>query len=128
MPDQADTRRTVLITGCSQHGLGHALAIAFHHAGLKVFATARNPDKMVGLKELGIKCLKLDVCDEEGIRACVEEVRSLTRADGNEEGRLNCLVNNAGGGEFFIFVFITLLAASVLFSMLVSGGKAKRVS
>ena len=112
MPYQGDSRRTVLITGCSSHGLGHALAIAFQHAGLRVFATARNPEKMAGLKELGIECLELDVCNEESIGACFEEVTRLTRWDGEEEGRLDCLVNNAGGG--------TSLSVSFPFSLLLA--------
>jgi 1-acylglycerone phosphate reductase len=90
-------RRTVLITGCSAHGLGHALAIAFHNAGLRVFATARTPEKMDGLRELGIECLQLDVLDEGSIERCVEDMRRLTGQDG-DGGRLDCLVNNAGGG------------------------------
>lgn len=53
---------------------------------------------MSGLADLGIECLTLDVCDEQSIRDCVEEVRRLTRREGEEEGRLDCLVNNAGGG------------------------------
>ena len=101
MAEQLDARRSVLITGCSLHGLGHALAIAFHNVGLRVFATARDPEKMTGLAERGIECLKLDVCDEESISACVEKVRRRTwrEDDGTEEGRLDCLVNNAGGGK-----------------------------
>ena len=108
-PPAIDARSTVLITGCSARGLGHALAIAFHNAGLRVFATARNPAKMSGLMDLGIECLQLDVLDEDSIRRCVEDVRRLTGRQGEEEGRLDCLVNNAGGGEsciFFTLVFV----------------------
>ena len=42
--------RSVLITGCSDGGLGAALAIAFQKAGLLVYATARNPAKMNEVK------------------------------------------------------------------------------
>lgn len=95
-------QRTVLITGCSQSGLGHALAVAFRSARFRVFATARNPNRMSGLEELGIECLKLDVCDETSIQDCVARVRELTTKPGEVEGRLDCLVNNAGGGTFHL--------------------------
>jgi NAD(P)-dependent dehydrogenase (short-subunit alcohol dehydrogenase family) len=97
----------VLITGCSQHGLGHALAVAFQKAGFRVFATARDVGRMAGLADLeGVECLELDVCDEESIRKCVAKVEALTKKgeggeEGNEEGSLDCLVNNAGGGMIF---------------------------
>lgn len=103
----APQQRSVLITGCSRNGLGYALAVAFHYAGLRVLATARDPARMVGLKDLGIECLRLDVCNEESIRDCVAQVRQLTKRSGDVEGSLDCLVNNAGGGmsRFFHCLF-----------------------
>ena len=83
-------RKTVLITGCSDGGLGAALAITYHEAGYRVFATARNPSKMAALKGMGIETLTLDVVSEESIAACVSSVSKLTG------DTLNVLVNNAG--------------------------------
>ncbi|KAG4431230.1 hypothetical protein IFR05_013289 [Cadophora sp. M221] len=83
-------QKTVLITGCSDGGLGAALSVAYHKAGHRVFATARNPLKMVSLKALGIETLTLDVLSDESILACVSSVTKLTR------GTLDVLVNNAG--------------------------------
>ena len=58
--------RTVLITGCSDGGLGAALAIAFHkHRWYRVFATARNTEKMAHLQSLGIDTLELDVTSHQ---------------------------------------------------------------
>ena len=51
----ANSKRTVLITGCSEGGMGAALAVAFHKAGLHVYATARELSKMAGLASLGIE-------------------------------------------------------------------------
>ncbi|KAK7900357.1 NADPH-dependent 1-acyl dihydroxyacetone phosphate reductase [Exophiala xenobiotica] len=84
--------RTILITGCSDGGLGAALAAQFHQHGDRVLATARNPAKMESLKKLGIETLTLDVLSDDSIRACVKEVSALTG------GSLDMLVNNAGAG------------------------------
>jgi len=82
----ANVRRTVLITGCSDGGLGAALAIAFHEAGFHVYATARNPSKMKKMAAVGIETLTLDVLSDSSIAACLSKV-----------SRLDILVNNAGG-------------------------------
>ncbi|KAJ5512130.1 Short-chain dehydrogenase/reductase SDR [Penicillium fimorum] len=79
--------RKVLITGCSDGGLGAALAIAFHEAGLEVYATARDPSKMSEMTSQGIKTLRLDVQSESSIAECLSNVPEL-----------DILVNNAGGG------------------------------
>lgn len=85
--------RTVLITGCSEGGMGAALAIAFHkHRWCRVLATARNTEKMTNLKSLGIETFELDVISTESITACVKKVSALTG------GTLEVLVNNAGAG------------------------------
>ena len=79
------TKKTVLITGCSEGGMGAALAVAFQEAGLRVYATARDPSKMASLERAGIETLTLDVMSAESIAACVAKVLSL-----------DILVNNAG--------------------------------
>ena len=66
--------KSILITGCSDGGLGASLARAFNAAGLRVIATARNTSKMSSLSKLGIETLSLDVCSEMSIAACVSEV------------------------------------------------------
>jgi len=65
------------ITGCSDGGLGAALAVAFHEAGLHVYATARNPSKMSQLKHLGIETLTLDVLSDSSIAECVAQIPHL---------------------------------------------------
>jgi 1-acylglycerone phosphate reductase len=85
--------KTVLITGCSEGGIGDALAKEFHRKGLRVFATARNLSKVEHLKELGLEILPLDVIDDASIKQAVESVKSLTG------GTLDYLVNNSGSGR-----------------------------
>ncbi|KIY03315.1 uncharacterized protein Z520_00005 [Fonsecaea multimorphosa CBS 102226] len=84
--------RTVLITGCSDGGLGAALAVAFHKHGDHVIATARNPAKMASLKAMGIDTLQLDVLSEDSIKAAVQATSKMTN------NSLDILVNNAGKG------------------------------
>lgn len=78
-------QRTVLITGCSDGGLGAALAIALHEAGLHVYATARNPSRLSQVQSHGIETFTLDVLSAESIAAAVAKVPTL-----------DILVNNAG--------------------------------
>ena len=87
--------KTVLITGCSDGGLGAGLVVAFHRRGHRIFATARNPDKMTALHNLGIDTLTLDVLSEASIKSCVEQVAAFTAPT---SGGLDMLINNAGGG------------------------------
>ncbi|TCD63560.1 hypothetical protein EIP91_005231 [Steccherinum ochraceum] len=83
-------QKTVLITGCSDGGIGHALAEEFHARGLKVFATARNVKTMEKLKEKGIETLPLDVTDTNSIQCLKAQISETTG------GTLDILVNNAG--------------------------------
>ncbi|MCJ1323619.1 hypothetical protein MMC10_000280 [Thelotrema lepadinum] len=99
-------KRTVLVTGCSDGGLGAALAVAFHKAGLHVYATARNPGKMAELSAQGIETLTLDVLSESSIAACAKQVSSL-----------DILVNNAGGGYSMPFSDSSIPEAKKLFDL-----------
>ncbi|KAK6434457.1 hypothetical protein LTR95_009358 [Oleoguttula sp. CCFEE 5521] len=79
------TKRTVLITGCSDGGMGSELAKHFHQAGLHVYATARDLFKMADMTSLGIETLTLDITSDASINACVAKIPQL-----------DILVNNAG--------------------------------
>ncbi|TGO29450.1 hypothetical protein BPAE_0015g00960 [Botrytis paeoniae] len=84
--------KTVLITGCSEGGIGDALAKSFHRQGLRVFATARNLAKIEHLKKLGLDTLSLDVTDSASIKEAVDAIALKTG------GKLDFLVNNSGAG------------------------------
>ncbi|KAK0624086.1 hypothetical protein B0T14DRAFT_192947 [Immersiella caudata] len=89
----ASPKRTILITGCSDGGLGAGLALAFHKAGSwRVFASARNLSKLKEVTSAGIETLQLDTLSDESIAAAVATVSSLTG------GVLDVLLNNAGTG------------------------------
>jgi NAD(P)-dependent dehydrogenase (short-subunit alcohol dehydrogenase family) len=80
--------KAVLITGCSS-GIGWATAKRLSEVGWRVYATARNVEKITPLEESGCRLLPLDVTDEDSMRRTVEEVEW-------EEGAVGVLVNNAG--------------------------------
>ncbi|KAL2177747.1 uncharacterized protein P884DRAFT_199757 [Thermothelomyces heterothallicus CBS 202.75] len=83
-------QKTVLITGCTPGGIGHALCLEFHAKGVHVIATARNPAVLSEMAAMGMTTLTLDVTKEDSIKACHDEVSKLTG------GKLDILVNNAG--------------------------------
>jgi 1-acylglycerone phosphate reductase len=86
-------QKTVLITGCSEGGIGDALAKSFHKKGFRVFASARNTAKVLHLKDMGLDIIQLDVTDEESIKQAASIVKAATG------GYLDFLVNNSGAGS-----------------------------
>ena len=80
--------KAVLITGCSS-GIGNATAEHLAGDGWKVYATARRPETIDGLKNAGCETLALDVTDENSMQAAVNAVAEA-------EGGVGVLVNNAG--------------------------------
>ncbi|KAK8855214.1 hypothetical protein PGQ11_011126 [Apiospora arundinis] len=96
-----ERKTTVLLTGCSEGGIGFALAQEYHRRGCRVIATARNPAKMQALLTKqqgdrgteGLSLVQLDVVDPASIQEAVRAVTDLTK-----DSSLDILVNNAGGG------------------------------
>lgn len=83
--------KSVLITGCSDGGIGSALAISFQARRFKVFATTRSTEKMRCLEPIEKKfLLPLEVTSPSSIASAVDTVKSANN------GRLDYLVNNAG--------------------------------
>jgi NAD(P)-dependent dehydrogenase (short-subunit alcohol dehydrogenase family) len=77
----------VLVTGCSEGGIGRAVARAFAAARCAVVATALSLASMRGLE--GCLLLELDVQSDDSVRAAVADAI-------REHGRVDVLVNNAG--------------------------------
>ncbi len=86
------TGRVVVITGCST-GIGRALAVDLHSRGARVVATARKLEALDALAAKGMAVAAMDVNDAQSVSAAVAEV--MTR-----EGRIDCLINNAGVNRF----------------------------
>jgi NAD(P)-dependent dehydrogenase (short-subunit alcohol dehydrogenase family) len=83
--------RVWLITGCST-GFGRELVLAALAAGDRVMATARRPETLADLADLGkgrVSTATLDVTDPASVDAAVRATLAVF-------GRIDVLVNNAG--------------------------------
>ncbi|ETS87339.1 hypothetical protein PFICI_01167 [Pestalotiopsis fici W106-1] len=109
--------RSVLITGCSDGGIGAALAQCFaSHPNLHVYASARSIAKMSELSTIpNITLLALDVTSPESIKIAVT---TLQKATG---GSLDILVNNAGCGYTMPYLDSDIEVAKALFEVNVWG-------
>jgi 3-oxoacyl-[acyl-carrier protein] reductase len=84
--------RTVIVTG-GGHGLGRAMAQAFVERGGRVWTCDILADALAETRELcgaGCEARVVDVRDREAVTAFVEDAS-------RESGRVDVLVNNAGG-------------------------------
>lgn len=114
------SKRTVLITGCSDGSLGSALSLAFHKAGWRVFASARNPSKLKEVEAAGIEIVQLDTLSEESIAGAVARVSELLTDDDDDDdndGSLDVLVNNAGAGYSMPLLDVDMAKARHLFDL-----------
>jgi NAD(P)-dependent dehydrogenase (short-subunit alcohol dehydrogenase family) len=82
----------VVITGCSS-GIGNATARRFRDADWTVYATSRDPNDLAALADRGCRVAALDVTDPDAVERVIDRIHE-------ECGRLDCLVNNAGFGQY----------------------------
>ena len=86
--------KSVIITGASR-GIGLETALAFGHAGYKVFATMRNPEgapdleKIIKKESLAITISAMDVDSDKSVKTAIDTILQAN-------GPVDVLVNNAG--------------------------------
>jgi len=92
--------KTALITGASR-GIGRAIALGYARAGADVAISARSAealaDTVAAVESLGRRAVVLpaDVRDRDAVRAMVDGAVSAL-------GRIDIVVNNAGGTSFMV--------------------------
>ncbi|KAK0629350.1 hypothetical protein B0T17DRAFT_488736 [Bombardia bombarda] len=109
----APKTKTALVTGCSEGGLGWAIAIALQAQGYHVFATLRNMSKAgTQLSSLAnVEILPLDVTVPESVKTCAAEVAKRTG------GSLDVLVNNAGADFVMPLLDVDVAEAKALYDL-----------
>jgi len=85
-------KKSILITGCSS-GIGLSVAKGLQQRGYLVFATARKPEDVEKLKQLGLNSLLLDLDDSNSIHSAVNSILQQTG------GTLDALFNNGAFGQ-----------------------------
>jgi short-subunit dehydrogenase len=83
--------KSVLITGCSS-GIGLCIAKGLKDKGYRVFASARSPDDVKNLQNLGFESLLLDLASSESINDAVIKLFEMT-------DNLYALINNGAYGQ-----------------------------
>ena len=84
--------KVVLITGASS-GIGKETALHLIKEGYVVYGAARRIEKMNDLVRAGGHAIKMDVTDDDSMKASVMKIIS-------EQGRIDVLFNNAGYGQY----------------------------
>ena len=100
--------KIILVTGCNR-GIGKSIAEKCAMNGALVYANARKSDSLEELSNSNFKNGKIipiyfDVTDREAVRQAFIKIK-------NEQGRLDCLINNAG---ILVDTTITMLNSDTL--------------
>ncbi len=96
------SEKTVLITGGGT-GIGFRTARELAQLGATVFLAGRTAEKLnvsadfIRKENGNAHPITCNIRDEENVQDCIEKVLELTKKSGFGEGRIDYLVNNAGG-------------------------------
>ncbi|KZT30875.1 oxidoreductase [Neolentinus lepideus HHB14362 ss-1] len=85
----SELSKVVLVTGCSNGGIGFHICQQFAEAGCKVYATSRRLESMDDFRHPLIQVLAMDVTSDEDVQSTVQKLIGA-------EGQIDILVNNAG--------------------------------
>ncbi|KAJ1800406.1 hypothetical protein LPJ59_001129 [Coemansia sp. RSA 2399] len=106
--------KIALITGCSDGGIGHSLALELSSRGFRVYATALRMNEFSSdLLEKNVTPLVLDITKPDSIKKAVQKVL-------DEAKHIDILINNAGIGcigpavELDADLFKSVLATNVV--------------
>lgn len=86
--------KVVLVVGASS-GIGKSVSRRLATLGVTVYAGARRTKRLEGLKKFKVHTTYMDVTDSASIKSVVHKIIQ-------EQGRIDCVINNAGYGEYGI--------------------------
>ncbi|KAF5346151.1 hypothetical protein D9758_009941 [Tetrapyrgos nigripes] len=107
-------QRVVFITGCTDGGIGAALAVTLAKKECIVYASSRSISSMSGLTHSNIRKLAVDITLDASVEAAVKEIYE-------KEGRLDITIANAGIGLTKPLLDITMDQAKGLYDTNVFG-------
>ena len=110
-------KQVALITGCSEGGIGDAMARQLADRGHHVFAAVRNPSKAADFSDVeDIEVVTLDVTSVESVNNLAADLKGRL-----PEGKLDILINNAGFGATGPLIEADLSTAKRIYDVNVLG-------
>lgn len=106
--------KVIVVTGASS-GIGTATARLLKEQGHIVYGAARNLERLIELRQEGIRPIEMDLVDEASMQNAISHIFG-------KEGRIDVLVNNAGYGSYGALEDVSMAEARRQFEVNVFGG------